>query len=240
MKILITNDDSVSAQQLVPLIKWCRRLGDVTVVVPKYEQSAKSHSIEIRSAFEIRQVALEEDITVWTVDSSPADCVRFAVSGLKQSYDLVISGINRGYNLGRDIFYSGTVAAASEAVNKGIPALAISTSIKYYEEAVNHLDVIFDFINSSNLFQLGSLYNINIPVNPKGFRITRQGGRSFCEEFSPIGNDMYFPTGNPLRSDGSDPSLDTDAVALGYISITPMTTDRTDLDVFSKTINLNN
>lgn len=239
MKILITNDDGVHAPQLIPLIRWCRKLGDVTAVVPKTEQSAKSHSIEIRSAFEIRKIALEDDIHVWTVDSSPADCVRFAVSGLKQSFDLVISGVNRGYNLGKDIFYSGTVAAATEAVNKGIPALALSTSIKYYEHAIDHLDEIFHFIREANLYQLGSLYNVNIPVNPKGFRITTQGGLSFREEFQPIGNDMYFPAGTPLRADGSDPDADTTAVSLGYISITPMTTNRTDLEIFSKINSLN-
>ena len=110
MKILITNDDGVNAPQLVPLIRKCQKLGDVTVIVPKQEQSAKSHSIEIRNAFEIRQTELEPGITVWTVDSTPADCVRFAVSGLKLTFDLVISGINLGYNLGEDSMYSGTLS----------------------------------------------------------------------------------------------------------------------------------
>ena len=204
MNILITNDDGVGAAQLVPLIKWCRKLGDVTVVVPKYEQSAKSHSIEIRSAFEIKQTTLEEGITVWTVDSTPADCVRFAVSGLQKTFDLAISGINRGYNLGNDIFYSGTLAGASEAVNKGIPAVALSTSVKYYDRAVKHMDEIFVYMRQKKMFQLGSLYNINIPVEPKGFRITRKGGRAFREEFQPIGNDLYFPSGKPMKTDGTD------------------------------------
>ena len=115
MKILITNDDGAGAVQLLPLICWCRRLGDVTVVVPKFEQSGKSHSIEIHKAFEAKQVALSEDVTIWTVDSTPADCVRFACSGLKLTFDLVISGVNRGLNLGHDTMYSGTFAAACEA-----------------------------------------------------------------------------------------------------------------------------
>ena len=173
MKILITNDDGVQAEQLIPLIKWCQTKGEVTVVVPKHEQSAKSHSIEIRSPFEIRQVELEPGITVWTVDSTPADCVRFAVSGLRQAFDLCVSGINRGYNIGYDIMYSGTLAAATEAAHKGMKAIALSTSIKYYDQAVNHMEEIFRFLEDNNLLQHGNLYNINIPVNPKGFRITR-------------------------------------------------------------------
>ena len=102
MKILITNDDSISASQLLPLIRWCQKLGDVTVIVPKYEQSGKSQSIELHKPFEIKKTMLE-DVEVTTVDSSPADCVRYAVLGLKQTYDLVVSGINRGVNMGRDI-----------------------------------------------------------------------------------------------------------------------------------------
>ena len=234
MKILITNDDSVTAAQLIPLIRWCQRLGDVTVVVPKHEQSAKSHSIEIRKAFEIKQMELEPGITVWTVDSTPADCVRFAVSGLKMEFDLVISGINRGYNLGQDILYSGTMAAASEAVNKGIKALALSTSMKYYGRAVNHLEEIFRYIEEHDLFAHCDLYNINIPVDPKGFRLTAMGGPSFQEAFLPMENGLYMPAGDYIKYDGSDLTLDVHAVAAGYISVTPMTTNRTNRTVLEK------
>ena len=104
MRILITNDDGVEAAQLVNLIKWCRRLGDVTVFVPKFEQSGKSHGFEIKKPFEVKQVELEDGVTVWTVDSTPADCVRYAVMGMNMKFDLVISGINRGYNVGKDIY----------------------------------------------------------------------------------------------------------------------------------------
>lgn len=239
MNILITNDDSVSAAQLIPLVKACRRLGTVTVVVPKYEQSAKSHSIEIRQPFEIKQTALEPGISVWTVDSTPADCVRFAVSGLKQTYDLVISGINRGYNLGKDTMYSGTLAAATEAVTKGMRAIALSASVKYYDHAIIHLEEILHYLEENHLWERHNLYNVNIPVNPKGIRITRLGNASFSEEFIPMGNDLYFPGGKPLRSDGSDIGLDTDACALGYISVTPMTTDRTDRTVYAALAELN-
>lgn len=232
MKILITNDDSVSASQLLPLIKTCRQFGDVTVVVPAFEQSGKSHSIEIRKPFEITQVELEPGISVWTVDSTPADCVRYAVSGLKQTYDLCISGINRGYNLGYDTMYSGTLAAATEAAHKGMHALALSASMKYYDKAVDHLEEILRFVEEYRLFDHGPLYNINIPVDPKGFRITRIGGISFSEEFLPMEGNLYAPGGHPLKAQGTDPSVDTDAAALGYISVTPMVVDRTDMAAF--------
>lgn len=234
MRILITNDDGVGAAQLVPLIRWCKKLGDVTVVVPKHEQSAKSHSIEIRSPFEAKQVELAPDVTVWAVDSTPADCVRFACSALKQEYDLVISGVNRGLNLGNDIVYSGTFAAASEAVNNGIKAIALSTSVQYYDQAIAHLDEIFTFIKKNSLLDVNDLYNVNIPSEPQSIRITRQGGTYFVEGFQPLENNMYAPIGEPVKSTSDDLSLDTVAYQKGYISISPMTTDRTQWEIFCK------
>lgn len=239
MRILITNDDGVGAPQLPSLIQWCQRLGDVTVVVPKFEQSGKSHSIEIHKPFEAKQVALAPDVTVWAVDSTPADCVRFACSGLKMNFDLVISGINRGLNLGHDIMYSGTFAATCEAVNNGIKAVALSTTIKYYDRAVDHLDGIFAFLNAHGLLQRNDLYNINIPADPKGIRITRQGGPYFIEDFRAMENDMYYPVGKPIRTESTDLTLDTVAHREGYISISPMTTDRTNHTSFRELEKLN-
>lgn len=239
MRILITNDDGAGAAQLVPLIRWCRKLGDVTVVVPKYEQSGKSHSIEIHKAFEAKQTALSDDITIWTVDSTPADCVRFACAGLKMTFDLVISGVNRGLNLGHDIMYSGTFAAACEAVNNGMNAIALSTAVTYYDHATDHLDEIFTFLSTHKLLNYNNLYNVNIPVNPKGIRITRQGGPYFIEDFQALGNDMYNPVGKPIQTTSTDLTLDTVAHKNGFISISPMTTDRTNKDILHSLIQLN-
>ena len=240
MRILITNDDGAGAAQLVPLILWCRKLGDVTVVVPKQEQSAKSHSIEIHKPFEAKQVELAPGVTVWAVDSTPADCVRFACSGLGLTFDLVISGVNRGLNLGHDIMYSGTFAAACEAVNNGMKALAISTTVKAYDRATVHLDQIFAYLQEHRLLEMNDLYNINIPEDPKGIRITRQGGPYFLETFQKLENDMYMPIGKPIQSVGQDPTLDTVAHRQGYISISPMTTDRTNHSLFRELEKLNN
>ena len=232
MRILITNDDGAGAAQLLPLIRWCRRLGEVTAIVPKTEQSAKSHSIEIHKAFEAKQIALADDVSIWAVDSTPADCVRFACSCLNMHFDLVISGVNRGLNLGHDIMYSGTFAAACEAVNNGMQAIALSTSIPNYDRATDHLDEIFEFLKKHCLLKHNDLYNINIPENPKGIRITRQGGPYFAEGFQAMENDMYCPIGKPVPPESTDLSLDTVAYRNGFISISPMTTDRTNNEVF--------
>ena len=232
MRILVTNDDSISASQLLPLVQWCKKLGQVTVAVPKVEQSGKSHGIEIHKPFEAKQTLLDGDVTTWVVDSSPADCVRFAVLGLGMEFDLVISGINRGLNIGADTMYSGTVSAACEAANLGIHAIALSTSPSYYEHATKHLDQVFDYIREHDLLKINMLYNINIPDEHKEILITRQGGPYYSDDFAPIGNDLYRPIGKPIWEDRNDNSLDTDATLHGYISITPLTVDKTNHQVF--------
>lgn len=234
MNILITNDDSITAAQLLPLIRWCKKLGTVTTVVPKFEQSGKSHGIEIRHAFEAKQVELAPGVTVWSVDSTPADCVRFAVLGLGESYDLVISGVNRGLNIGTDILYSGTVSAACEAVNLGMKAVALSTTQEYYDHATDHLDEVWAFVREHDLLSHHNIYNINIPASHRGIRVTRQGGPYYCDDYISLGNDMYQPKGRPIWEDQNDYTLDTDATLNGYISITPLTIDKTSHSLFQK------
>ena len=234
MRILITNDDGLHASQLVPLIKWWQRHGEVTVFVPKVEQSGKSHSFQIREPFEVKQVELEPGLMVWSVDSTPADCVRIAVLGMEMRFDLVVSGVNRGFNMGADVMYSGTVAAASEAVNLGMNALALSTNPENYDHSTDALDTVWAYIQENDLFRHNRLYNVNMPASPKGIRITRQGGPYYSDDFPYIGNDLYKPMGKPIWEDSGDETLDTDATMAGYITITPMTIDRTNWDIFRK------
>lgn len=234
MRILVTNDDGINASQLLPLVRWCQKLGEVTTVVPKVEQSGKSHGIEIHKPFEAKQVELAPGITAWAVDSTPADCVRFAVLGLGMQFDLVISGVNRGLNIGSDAIYSGTVGAACEAVNLGIQAIALSTPPKYYDHATDHLDRIFDYVKERELLSLNDIYNINIPAEPSEIRITRQGGPYYSDDFPYIGDDLYRPTGKPIWEDRQDDTLDTDATMHGYITITPLTIDKTNYEVYRK------
>jgi len=239
MRILITNDDGMHATQLVPLIRWCRKLGEITTVVPKVEQSGKSHGIELRHAFEAKQVALAPGITAWAVDSTPADCVRFAVMGLKQEFDLVISGINRGLNVGTDMMYSGTVGAIFEAANLNIPGIALSTTIGYYEEAVTQLDRILEYFTTHKLMEKGNHYNVNIPADAKSIRITRQGGPYYSDEFPHIGNDMYQPKGICVYENRNDLTLDTDSVMSGHISVMPLSTNRVDTALYAQLEELN-
>ena len=240
LRILITNDDSISAPVLPHLVEWASKLGEVTVVVPKYEQSGKSHSIEIHKPFEVKRVDFPNAIEAYTVDSAPSDCVRIAMLYLKKEFDLVISGINRGLNLGIDIFYSGTAAGLFEAGCFGIPAIALSTEPSTYEEAIANLDVIKDFFLEHKLLEKHSLYNINIPLGNKGIRITRTGGRYFSDDFFDTGNDMISPKGVDVFEPCGREDVDTDAVLYHkYISITPLTVNRTQMDAFDSLSKLN-
>ena len=234
MRILIVNDDGMGAAQLPNLIRWARKLGEVTAVVPKFEQSAKSHSLNTQQDFEAKQVPLAEDITIWAVDATPAHCVQFAVLGLNMEFDLCVSGVNIGYNMGRDLMYSGTVAAASEAVNQGIPAIALSTSYTCYDRATEELDRIFAFIRSHGLMDVNNFYNVNIPPQPKGIKITSQGGLYLSEDFLPVGENLYRPKGKSAWVDSGDDTIDLDATKHGYITITPLQLDRTNRAAFEK------
>ena len=237
MRILITNDDSVSAKGLVPLVNFCKKLGEVTVVVPKIEQSGKSHGIEIHNPFSMERQEIAEGVNAYVVDSTPADCVRMAILGLNMKFDLVISGINKGFNMGGDIMYSGTVSAVREAVHQGVPAISFSTSPEYYDFAVNHLDEVWDYIKANNLLDLHSAYNINIPPENKGIRITRQGGPFYSDSFKNTEGVMYLAQGRCIYERSDDPTLDTNSVMDGYISIMPLSVDMTDMETFNKLTN---
>jgi len=239
MRILVTNDDGIYSPQMRALVRWAKKLGEVTVAAPKVEQSGKSQGIELHDPFEVKQVDLEEGVEAYAVESTPADCIRYMVFGLKKRFDLVISGINRGFNMGTDIMYSGTVGAVFEAVSLGMQAIAVSTCPEYYDHAVEHLDHVFDYIFEHKLLELGDAYNVNIPPHGRRILVTRQGGRYYSDDFKPVGDDLYKACGKCVYEDRQDDTLDTDAVMHGNISIMPLTINRTDMDLYRRLSQLN-
>ena len=230
MRILIVNDDGMNAAALPHLIRWARKLGEVTCVAPKFEQSGKSQAIDFTQPREIKKVFIAPDMEIWAMDSTPADCVRFGVTGLGVTYDLILSGINRGYNLGDDIAYSGTVGAINEGGRLGIPSVALSTDVDTLDTALGMLDAWWVFMEERKLLQQGILYNVNFPreADPRGVCITYQGGEFYSDAFVYQGNDLYLQVGAPVQYDRCDLSIDIDAVRAGYISVTPMTFNKTD------------
>ncbi len=239
MNILIANDDGVGSPALPHLVRFARKMGEVTAVAPKVEQSGKSQAIDFTREIEIKKVQLAPDVEAYAVDSTPADCVRFGTMGLGKRYDLVLSGINRGYNLGADIVYSGTVGVIFEGARYGVMGIALSADPEVYAHAHEHLDLVFDFIEREGLLDFHCLYNVNIPPVIKGIRITRQGGFYYSDRFVHCGGDLYRQEGEPVTRDDTDLDIDIDAVNAGYISITPMDATRTDMAVFESLRRLN-
>ncbi len=234
IKICITNDDGIHSEGLRRLVQWAAKIGEVTVYAPKVEQSAKSHAIEIHKAFEVKPDHVEGAVRAFAVDSTPADCIRFAILGAHEQFDLIISGINRGLNIGQDIMYSGTVSAAFEAGALHTRALALSTEPGSFDEAIACLDRIWDYIVTRDLYGKASLWNVNIPHNTTGeMRITRQGGPYFSDNFRADPDDMYMPLGVDVYAHTPGSDFDTDCVLRDRcISLTPLTIDRTDLRAF--------
>ena len=228
MKILLVNDDGINAEGLKHLVKWAKTKGEVTVLAPKVQQSGKSQSIEIHGdGYEVKQVDIFDGIEAYSVDSTPADCVRIAVLGLKKKFDLVISGINCGPNLGGDIHYSGTVGACFEAAKSGMRAMAVSAPFSSFENAVKNLDRVYSEIESRKMFDFAEILNVNFPEHGDEILITKMGPAIYSDDFEFLPDGTVRPCLVCLYKNTRNLELDTDAVMTGHISITPLRCDLT-------------
>lgn len=244
-RILITNDDGIHADGLQVLIKIAKQLcDDVWVVAPDAEQSGASHSLTLTRP--VRYKKLDEK--VFSVDGTPTDCVLIAINHLMKDKkpSLVLSGVNEGSNLGEDVTYSGTIAAAMEATLLEVPAIALSQHINPEEERIHWetaLEWAPDIIKKliAEPWPKQVLMNVNFPARKshsvKGVNVVRHGKRDYGdnlnERFDPRGR-RYFWIGT-LRAEG-DTALDTDVgqVFDGSISITPLCLNLTDDEMLSK------
>jgi 5'-nucleotidase len=234
VKILITNDDGVHAAGILALIESVSKIAQVVVVAPDREQSAVSHALTLHHP--LRATRLSEN--VYSVDGTPTDCVNLGIHSLLSFRpDLVISGVNRGANLGDDVTYSGTVAAALEATLMGIPAIAVSLATK---EAGEHFDAAASF--AARLAQAvldkgvppDTYLNVNVPDLPEELLlaplITCQGKRSYegtiVDKVDPRGRNYYW-IGTADLSFRDIPGTDYHAVTRGHVSITPLHIDLT-------------
>lgn len=241
MRILIINDDGINCEGIKILAEFAKTLGEVTVVAPKEEQSGKSQSVNFRSTIKIEKTDFLDGVEAYVVDSTPTDCARYGIVGLDKKFDLVLSGINKGYNLGNDILYSGTAAAAFESAARGVKAIAFSTVHNDYSSAKENLKKVYDYIIENKLLDYNDIYNVNIPLSPKGIKITRKTGFYYKELFILEENGEYRQTTDFIPSYYDDLSVDVNAAMNGYISITPLTVDRTDIPAFEtlKKLNVN-
>ncbi|MDD3191288.1 MAG: 5'/3'-nucleotidase SurE [Bacilli bacterium] len=238
MKILVTNDDGIHASGLRILVEKALKFGEVTVVAPAYEQSAKSHALNIRKGLAYQKMEdIVPGVDTYALESTPADCVRFAEYYLKLNYDIVFSGMNNGYNVGEDILYSGTVGAASEGVLCHKKAIAISAAYNKQMDAQTHLEGALSYIFDNKLFDICSFYNVNIPPFSNGIKITRQGSTHFEARFELEGH-LVFQRGKPyFDRDNEFIESDVNAIHNHFISISPLSVDRTDFQAYQKLVN---
>ncbi len=232
MRILLTNDDGIEAEGLRYLVDFAKTLGEVCVFAPKLQQSAKSHSIEIHSAYEVKRSDIFGDVEAYSVNSTPADCVRVAILGMKKKFDLVISGVNNGPNLGGDIHYSGTVAACFEGAMLGVKSLAFSAAFNSFGNAVKNLGRAYEEILRRGLWERADIVNVNFPEEGEEMLVTRMGPAIYSDSFV-IENDMATPCLVCLYRGTRDLSLDTDAVMTGHISLTPLGYDLTNFSALT-------
>jgi 5'-nucleotidase len=236
MKILLVNDDSIQSIYLKEVAKQLKEMNhEVMVVAPMYEQSAKSHAITLTRFMELKEMpSLVDGVKTYALDGTPADCNEFAYIELKYDYDLVVSGCNNGLNMGDDIIYSGTVAGASEAAFKNKKGMAISVEKGDFEALVNNFKNVFNTVIESGIFKEASVLNINIPRVVKGYKITHQGSNTFDTKYMREGN-TYKAYGESMYGKLLNKSTcDLDAYYAGFVSITPITVDRTDYNIYNK------
>jgi 5'/3'-nucleotidase len=233
MHILVSNDDGVNAEGIQCLQSAMADLGDVTVVAPDRDRSAASHSLTVRYPLRIQRHANG----FIGVEGTPTDSVHIALTALlDKKPDLVVAGINHGANLGDDTLYSGTVAAAMEGANMGVPAIAMSLAgnLDYFATASA---VAKQIVTQLDFTALPSkcLLNINVPGVPladlQGFEVTRLGARHHAEPTltakDPRGERIYW-IGPPAREADAGPGTDFHAIREGKVSITPLQFDLTD------------
>jgi len=234
MNILLSNDDGILAQGLGLLGSVCADLGKVTVVAPDREQSATSHSLTLHRPVR----ATRRADGAYQVDGTPTDCVLLALGALmKERPDFVVSGVNHGPNMGEDVLYSGTVAAAMEGLASGVPSVAVSYASFDLENLNSHrewLKRVLGRILAITEFPKETLLNVNLPAIPgsdvRGVKITTLGSRVFHEEIArmkdPWGREIYWIGGGKATWSGGADS-DFQAVRDGFISVTPLHVDMT-------------
>ena len=244
MLILLTNDDGIMAPGIVAMYRELTRLGEVHVVAPETVQSATGHGITLTTPLLTSRVTIENAFTGTAIDGRPADCVKLAVAQLlPRQPDLVVSGMNAGANVGINVIYSGTVAAAVEAAFLGLPSVAVSLHLRsdvttdYRRAAALGLQAIRAVLDSD--LAGGDVININVPglrpdESPAGMKIVRQCTRPFIDQYErrtdPRGREYFWNSSVFSLGETED---DTDVAALRdkYICITPLQFDLTHHDM---------
>ncbi|HOI54570.1 MAG TPA: 5'/3'-nucleotidase SurE [Phycisphaerae bacterium] len=242
MRILLTNDDGIMAPGLLALRAELATRGDVTVVAPATPQSAVGHAISVSQPLFCQEIDLADGVRGFSVDGRPADCVKLALLVLMKDRkpDLVVSGINHGANVGINVLYSGTVAAAIEGAFYGVPSVAASLAFSqsmHFREAARLVCRVVDQAVARPRGDKSMLLNVNVPDlsqrEPRGLRVCRMSIPPSREEMirraDPRGRPYFWITGGEVPAGPADPESDQVSLADGYVTVTPLQFDLTDV-----------
>ena len=234
MRILLTNDDGIFAPGLAAIYKELAQLGQVTVVAPMDSRSGASHSVTFHHPLVCNKVDIEGTFTGYSVHGSPADCVKLAHMQLHDGpVDLLVAGINNGANIGINVYYSGTVAAAMEGAFLNIPAVAMSLAAEEHMDFEGAAQYCMDILKKLMPLKNGTVVNINIPQlskgKPKGVKVVPQSTGGLYEHYVVQKNDqgqtLFQLTGGDHRAETAP--TDTTALTEGYITVTALDPDMT-------------
>ncbi len=244
MKILVSNDDGIDSKGIAVLKEALEEIAEVTVVAPRTEQSAVGHGITMQIPLRVQEYYKNGNFFGYSVDGTPADCIKMGIRNImKESPDLVISGINNGSNTAINIIYSGTVSAAREAAIMDVPAIAVSVTShkpKHFEYAAKVAKMLARKVREHKM-PVGTMLNVNVPdaaeEEIKGILITKQGKSKWDDTYErrvdPYGRAYYWLIGEMVEV---DKDLDVDQVAIkkNFVSVTPIHFDLTDYDTFKE------
>lgn len=240
MNILITNDDGIRADGIIELAKELSTIGNVYVVAPESQKSATGHAITIHNPIMVNDEFIDKNIKAYSISGTPADCVKVGIEALFKdiNIDLVLSGINNGPNLGTDVVYSGTVSAAIEGLIQNKASIAVSyddfnIEKEVYRKSAKYVVTLINSIKDKLELLDDCVLNMNIPkTEVKGFKVTKLGERKYDnvieDRFSPRGK-RYVWIGGDVRDEEQDEDSDIYSVKNGYISITPVNIEMTNL-----------
>ena len=246
MKIIITNDDGLYAQGLVALVERLSQDHEILVAGPHCERSATSHSVTIHERILVHEEKIQKNLSVYAVEGTPADCIKWAVSESGFKPDWIVSGVNRGANTGISLFYSGTVAAAREGAINGIPSLAVSLCSKTFEDfkpATEWAAKLLDYFGNQNDADEPLLLNLSIPPRSlneiRGLKLAKQAPSRFIEEFLRFEPDQlekesksrHYQLAGGIHLLSSDGTGDEELMREGWATLTPLSIDQTNYQV---------
>lgn len=239
MNLLICNDDGIESEGILVLAKLLNKRHRVVVIAPDVNRTASSHAMTVGKRMALKKREIGDGIEAYSFSGTPADCVKFALNTRKGQFDAVISGINKGPNLGTDVMYSGTVSAALESLLFHIPSVAVSSAAESGNDFASAAEVagrlVPDLLSrASDRFT----WNINVPNLPldrlRGMKITPLGVQIYSDYYEREEGDWYTLGGAPIEHDENPEDCDVSWCAKGFVTVTPILLDKTDYFTLEK------